>query len=246
MTRTICLIMFLSTILSACAVESPESKQVKGVVMQYNTLLAEGYKNLNMNPLQLAATQEVATKAYYHMAALGEGKVRMVSVLKDITFKEVTFPTPETATVTTRETWDFNHSDINAGKILYQEKGYPYEMTYELKKGGGQWKIQAVSAVGEERSDDARAARPGAGQGPAGNGSASSVGRVEPLPQPQHAFVDGNLRGIAEVAAGGADVEPMGAGQLVGHEAGHGRFSRQAQQAPDAFADAADGRGQLG
>ncbi len=177
MIRRFLTLMFLVVLLSACATESPESKQVKGVIMQYNALLAEGYKNLNMNPLQLVASEDVATKAYYHMAALGEGKVRMVSVLKDMKFKEVKFPSPDTATVTTREIWDFTHNDINTGKKVYEEKGYPYDMTYELKKGGGKWKIYDVSAVGEERDDNAGAARPGAGHGSAAKSSALPVGK---------------------------------------------------------------------
>jgi ABC-type transporter MlaC component len=162
MIRKIYLLIFLTAIYSACAAESPESRQVKGVIMQYNALLAEGYKKMNMNPLQLVATEAVATKAYYHMAALGEGKVRMVSVLKEMKFKDVKFPFPGTATVTTREIWDFTHYDIASGKKVLEEKGYPYEMTFELKKDAGQWKISNVLAMGEERSVAARPESTGA------------------------------------------------------------------------------------
>lgn len=154
MIRKTVLLMFLAVMLSACSAESPESKQVKGVIMQYNALLTEGYKKLNMNPLQLVATEDVATKAYYHMAALGEGKLRMVSVLKEMKFKEVKFPVPGTATVTTRESWDFSHFDIATGKTVLAEKDYTYEMTYELLNDAGKWKISNVLAMGEEGHGD--------------------------------------------------------------------------------------------
>jgi hypothetical protein len=146
------LILLLGLSFSACTVESPESKQVKGVIMQYNTLLAEGYKKMNMNPLQAVASEDVATKAYYHMAALGEGKVRMVSVLKEMTFDEIAFPLSGAATVTTRETWDFIQVNFVTGKTVLEEKGYPYMMTYELKNDAGQWKVVKVMAMGEKRS----------------------------------------------------------------------------------------------
>jgi hypothetical protein len=166
--------MFLITLLVACSAQSPESKQVKGVIMQYNALLAEGYKKMNMNPLQQVATEAVATKAYYHMAALGEGKVRMISVLKDVAFKNVTFPTPDTATVTTREVWDFTHTDIPTGKTVLEEKGFPYEITYELKKEGGPWKVSNVLAMGEEQSSSGRSASSAGGNGAAPSAAARS------------------------------------------------------------------------
>lgn len=146
------LILLLGLSFSACIAEPPENKQVKGVIMQYNVLLAEGYKKMNMNPLQAVASEEVATKAYYHMAALGEGKVRMVATLKEMTFNEITFPLSGEATVTTRETWDFIQVSFVTGKTVLEEKDYPYKMIYELKKDAGQWKIVKVMAMGEKQS----------------------------------------------------------------------------------------------
>ena len=147
MIRRFLMILLLAVSIAACDRTSPETKQVEGVVMQYNTLLAEGYKNLNMNPLQLVATEDVATKAYYHMAALGEERVRMISTLRDLKFKEIKFPTPSSARISTRETWDYSHNDIKTGKKMLEEKGFVYEMTYEMKKDGGQWKITNVVAA---------------------------------------------------------------------------------------------------
>jgi hypothetical protein len=172
MIRKKLLLMFIGLMLFACTAESPESKQVKEVIMQYNALLAEGYKKMNMNPLQLVATEAVATKAYYHMAALGEAKVRMTSTLKDVIFNEVKFPNTDMANVTTRETWDFIHNDIKTGKTVLEEKGYTYEITYDLKKDGGQWKINNLSAKGAERNNLSKTAYPDSKQSSAGNGAA--------------------------------------------------------------------------
>lgn len=134
-----------------CARNSGDTVAVKGVVTEYNRLLADGYRNLNMNPLQAVSTEEVATKAYYHMAALGEGKVRMVSVLKDLNFREISFPTADSAAINTREKWDFSHNDIATGKKLSEEKDFVYEMRYELKKQGSSWKITTIQAVGDDQ-----------------------------------------------------------------------------------------------
>lgn len=125
-----------------------ESTAVKGTIMRYNQLLSDGYRSLNMNPLQEVATPEQATRLYHHMAALGEGKVRMDSTLKNIEFVKVTFPTSGEAAVNTRETWDFAHLDIGTGKKVYEERGFVYEMEYLLKPAQGRWIIYNVTTLG--------------------------------------------------------------------------------------------------
>jgi hypothetical protein len=54
-------------------------------------------------------------------------------------------------------------------------------------------------------------------------------------------FINGYFRYIAEVAAGGGDIEPVGGGKLPGDNAGQGRFARQPQEIPENFAPAACG-----
>jgi len=105
---------------------------------------------LNMNPLQEVATPEQATKLYYHMAALGEGKIRMDATLKDIQFVKVAFPKPDESIVDTREKWDFTHLDIASGRKVYEERDFTYEMKYGLKYVRGRWIIHQVTTLGGE------------------------------------------------------------------------------------------------
>jgi hypothetical protein len=131
----------------SCAPADNRRDAVKAVIMRYNLLVVEGYRSMNMNPLQEVATEEHATSVYYHMAALGEGKVRMLSHLNQIEFAGITFTTPDTAQVTTRERWDFAHVNITSGRKSYEEKHFPYQMAYDLKKVGDRWLITAIRAV---------------------------------------------------------------------------------------------------
>ncbi|KAF0220980.1 MAG: hypothetical protein FD174_693 [Geobacteraceae bacterium] len=147
MIRNLCCLLFIITCVAACSRETGESRQVKAVIMRYNQLLVEGYKKLNMNPLQEVTTPEQATKLYYHMSALGEGKLRMDSTMKNIEFRKLEFRNNGEAVAETREIWDFTHLDMNSGKKFYEEKDFIYEMGYELKKEGGRWLITRVTAL---------------------------------------------------------------------------------------------------
>lgn len=53
----------------------------------------------------------------------------------------------------------------------------------------------------------------------------------------------GDFWGVAEVAAGGGEVEPVVFGEFGGDEAGHGRFATEGENAPEGFADGADAGG---
>lgn len=124
---------------------------VKNVIVRYNELLAFGYEHLDMNSLQEVTNERQAEKAYFHMAAIGEGGVRMLSRLKRIDFTEVTFPSPGKADVKTREVWDFAYHDIKSGARKEEEKDFVYLMTYTLEGGGGRWLITETAAAGEEK-----------------------------------------------------------------------------------------------
>lgn len=114
--------------------------------MLYNQLLREGYQSFNMNPLQQAATKRQAETLYIHMAALGEGRVRMESSLKDIQFTEVNIQQESKATVKTKEVWDFRHIDIDKKQVVLDEKDFEYLITYELVKEGPRWLVAKVVA----------------------------------------------------------------------------------------------------
>lgn len=143
------LVLVLFT-LSGCrsgAVNEGDVQAVKAAIMRYNQLVAEGYRKQNMNSLQEVTTKDQATKLYFHMSALGEGKLRMDSTLKDIQFTNIVFPKSGEATVETRETWDFTQSDMTSGKKYYEEKDYLYVMGYTLKKNGNSWLVTNINTI---------------------------------------------------------------------------------------------------
>lgn len=131
---------------SGSALKTPQE-----TVERYNQLLAEGYKKLNMTSLQEVATSEQAEKAYVHMAAIGEGKMRMISQLKKLDFIYIDTSKPKQCRVTTREIWDFSYYNIQTGIKLEEEKDYVYHVAYVLEKRNGQWIITTISATGDER-----------------------------------------------------------------------------------------------
>jgi len=132
---------------------SAPSEQAHNLIVRYNQLLSEGYKTTNMTKLQEVTTPELAEKAYYHMAAIGEGKSRMVSELKKIDFLETDFSRPLQCRVVTREWWDFGYADILTGKRFNEVKDYIYDVQYLLENRQGRWLITEISATGEERKE---------------------------------------------------------------------------------------------
>jgi hypothetical protein len=55
------------------------------------------------------------------------------------------------------------------------------------------------------------------------------LGAAVPIFEPPEALLDRDAGLVAEVAAGGVDVEPVGRGELVGQEAGHRRLAAEAE-----------------
>lgn len=122
----------------------------KKVVELYNQLLSDSYRSLNMTPLLQVATQEQADKAYIHMAALGEGKARMISKLKKIDFMEVIPLKGGTYRASTKEVWDFAYEDINTGKKNSEVKDFVYFVSYTVENRDGRMVITNVSAISNE------------------------------------------------------------------------------------------------
>lgn len=127
--------------------------EVKNIIMRYNELLVFGYANLTMTPLQEVVNKAQAQKSYYHMAALGEGGVKMLSQLKQIDFTKIDFNAPGKTHVETREVWDYAYHDVNTGakKEKEEKKDFVYLMAYTLEQSGGRWLITDTVASGEEK-----------------------------------------------------------------------------------------------
>ncbi|MBJ6725713.1 hypothetical protein [Geomesophilobacter sediminis] len=136
-----------------------DEEQVRQVVIRYDQLVAEGYRILNMSRLVEVATQDQAEKAYFHMAAIGEGQVRMLSEMKKIDFTSVKRVQPDTFVVRTRELWDFAYTDIKTGKETGKEKDFVYEMTFTLKKTGPRWVITDSVAYAPNDKEEKAAPR---------------------------------------------------------------------------------------
>jgi hypothetical protein len=166
MKLTTLIVLFLLTALSGCQestsnkqgssgkqVSSDPAKLSHTLIERYNSLLSEGYKTTNMTKLQEVTTPELAEKAYYHMAAIGEGKSRMVSELKKIDFVVTDCNTPAKCRVVTKEIWDFAYADIVTGARSKEVKDYIYDVQYLLENRQGRWVITEITATGEERKD---------------------------------------------------------------------------------------------
>jgi hypothetical protein len=137
---------------AAASTASPADNARK-LILRYNTLLSNGYKTNNMTQLQEVATQELAQKAYYHMAAIIEGKSRMVSELKRLEVREADCTQPARCRMVTRETWDFAYADQQTGKRSSEVKDYVYDVQYLIEQRQGRWLITEITASGEERKE---------------------------------------------------------------------------------------------
>lgn len=139
-------------LLSGCGegkTPSADPAVLENTIVQYNRLLAEGYRTLNMNSLAQVATEERATKAYYHMAALGEERKRMEATLKHMDFLGTKVLSPDQVEIKTREEWDYRHINIDSKK-LESESSIIYELTYSLVKKNDKWLVSDIHIEKEE------------------------------------------------------------------------------------------------
>jgi hypothetical protein len=125
---------------------------VTHTILRYNQLLAKGYAEMNMTPLQEVAIEEQALKAYHHMSALGAGKIRMESELVDIEFLNVELPEEDRARVKTKETWNYRHIGMEMPSQTVVQ-GLIYELSYELVRKDGQWFVSSVTVLKEEKPE---------------------------------------------------------------------------------------------
>jgi len=123
---------------------------VKATVARYNELLRDGYQRQNMNWMREVASEAQALKLYHHMAALGEGNLRLSSTLEELRFVRIDFPASGEAAVETREVWDFTHHRIATGEKFAEEKAFVYRMAYALRQEQGKWIVARVDVISGE------------------------------------------------------------------------------------------------
>ena len=171
MSKTIPTVLLLASLLAGCQDKTPDKpgaplptqassgnpsdavESSRKLILRYNKLLSDGYKTTNMTTLQEVATKELAEKAFYHMAAIGEGKSRLVSDLKKISFDETDCSKPARCRVVTKETWDFGYADLLTGKRSNEVNDYIYHVQYVLEIREGHWLLTEINATGEERKE---------------------------------------------------------------------------------------------
>lgn len=128
----------------AVSIDNPEEiEKVKMTVMLYDSLLAKGYRSLDMKTLAEAATEERVTKAFYHMAALGESGVKMDSTLQDIKFLDIKVVSPDKAEVITDEKWDYTYINIESDKQVY-DNSVEYKLRYNMVKMDKRWLVEDI------------------------------------------------------------------------------------------------------
>jgi hypothetical protein len=151
--KKIFILLLIIVVFTGCTYENKkidETPAIKNTIMQYNTFLIEGYKNMNMTSLKQVATKEHAMKVYHHMSALGEAGIRMEAEQKDITFLDIHFPTPYTAEVRTTEYWDYIHLNIDTNKKI-SENRIKYTLKYALIKMHNRWFVSDIIVEKEEK-----------------------------------------------------------------------------------------------
>lgn len=143
----IIILPLLCIVSAGCTHNSNDAGEIENIIRRYNHLVIQGYRNQDMNPLQEVTTEEHARRLYHHMAALGEGKLRMESKLKEIKFKNIDNRSNVEATVETEETWDFTHFRMTNNEKYAEEQDFIYRMGYILNKKDGRWMITHVNTI---------------------------------------------------------------------------------------------------
>ncbi|MDO8881000.1 MAG: hypothetical protein Q7W44_09440 [Coriobacteriia bacterium] len=129
---------------------APEVSAVQSTVGAYNEALIRAFETMDMNELNATATEDQALAEYYLMAALGEGRVRMLATLVSIEFGDVVFPAEEQASVTTTEVWDYAHESLDTSETVRAEQGVVYHLRYDLVLQDGRWLVDRVTSLDGE------------------------------------------------------------------------------------------------
>jgi len=132
---------------------------VRHAVAAYDVALARAFESLDMNELNGVATEEQATSEYYLMAALGEGRIRMVSQLVSLEFGEVTFIGEGAARVTATEVWNYDHVSLDTSETVRSERGVVYHLLYDLVLDGDRWLVAGVTSLDDQQGASGDATR---------------------------------------------------------------------------------------
>jgi len=156
MKKHLILLLSLLSLITGCGqkIDQQPPNALHEAIETYNGLLADGYRRLDMNHLVQAATGERALKAYYHMAALGEGGVKMDSALRHLEFAGTKQLAPDKAEVTTKERWEYKYINIengNTSPLLTVN----YTSRYRLVKEKEKWLVAEITILFTDRADDA-------------------------------------------------------------------------------------------
>lgn len=143
----------IALLLPGCGRGGREGDAVRATVVRYDELLRDGYQRQNMTFMREVASEEQAQKLYQHMAALGEGNLRLSAALRDLQFVKVDLPAPGEATAETREVWDFTHHRIATGEKFAEEKGFVYRVAYALRKREGRWIVTRADVTGTQAGE---------------------------------------------------------------------------------------------
>jgi hypothetical protein len=120
--------LLLPLALSACSPEarlSAEERAVRTTIDRYDSLLAEGYRSMNMNAMREVASRLQAETEYIHMSSLAEGGIRLDPELRRLEFVRVSLEATS-AQAETRETWDYRHYSRATGALVLEQKGLVY------------------------------------------------------------------------------------------------------------------------
>ncbi len=154
----LCPVLILACVVVApgCAAlgsASSDAAEVEATVNAYNNALSEAFVSLDMNALSSTATEKQAQEEYYLMAALGEGGVLMESSMTSIEFGDTVFSGADRASITTTETWDYDHVSLDTSETVRSERGVVYRLQYDLVLEDGHWLVDGVTSRDEIEGD---------------------------------------------------------------------------------------------
>ncbi len=132
-----------------------EKTKIKNTVILYNSMLAQGYRKQNMTSLAEVATEKRISKAFYHMAALGEGWVRMDMNLKQISFSEIQILSSDKAEAATEEKWDYKYINFKTEEQVY-DNSVDYVNRYKLSKISDKWFVDDINVISSKEKKSER------------------------------------------------------------------------------------------
>ncbi len=153
--RTLAALLVVLVALAACApAMSPEEQSVRSTIEQYNQMLSDGYRAMNMNGMTQFATPTQAESEYIHMSSLAEGGIRLDPTLKEIEILMVSIEATA-ATAETRETWEYRHYSRETGKLVLEEKALVYHLAWDLElQQSGTWLVSDVRAISSTSTNE--------------------------------------------------------------------------------------------